>query len=51
LHLLITDKQSHYLGTLLFDDRAFCLQIYQVLTNNCGKSICQIGAIDWSYRL
>jgi hypothetical protein len=51
LHLLITHKQSHYLGTLLFDDRAFCLQIYQILTNNCGKSIYQIGAIDLSYTL
>jgi hypothetical protein len=43
--------RSHYLGTLLFDDRAFCLQIYQVLTNNCGKSIYQIGAIDLNYTL
>jgi hypothetical protein len=51
LHLLITHKQNHYLGTLLFDHRAFCLQIYQVLTNNCGKSIHQIGAIDLSYTL
>jgi len=51
LHLLITHKQSPYLGTLLFDDRAFCLQIYQVLTNNCRKSIHQIGAIDLSYTV
>jgi len=51
LHLLITHEQSHYLSTLPFDDRAFCLQIYQVLTNNCGKSIDQIGTIDLSYTL
>ena len=49
LHLVIGYRQSYYMGTLLFGDRAFCLQIYQILTNNCGKSIQQIGAIDLSY--
>jgi hypothetical protein len=49
LHLVIVYKKSHYMGTLLFDDRAFCLHIYQVLIEHCGKSIHQIGAIDLSY--
>jgi hypothetical protein len=45
-----TNKASTW-GTLVFYDRAFCLQIYEVLINNRGKSIQQIGAIDLSRQL
>jgi hypothetical protein len=51
LHLVVVYKKSHYMGSLLFDDRVFCLHIYQVLINHCGKCMQEIGSIDLSYTL
>ena len=51
MHLVVVYKKSHYMGSLLFDDRVFCLHIYQVLINHCGKCMQEIGSIDLSYTL
>jgi hypothetical protein len=47
--LLIFYKDSSYLGRLLFDDRAFCSQIVNILRNHCDYPIAEIGSLDLTY--
>ena len=49
--LLIYYEGSSYLGFLLFDDRAFCSQIVNVLRNHCDHFIADIGSLDLSCTL
>jgi hypothetical protein len=40
-----------YMGTLLFSDAAFCWQLHDILQQNLGRSIEEIGDLDLSFTL
>jgi hypothetical protein len=40
-----------YMADLRFDDFPFCKQIYELLQQNIGRSIEEIGDLDMSYTL
>jgi len=42
---------SEYMGCLLFDDRAFCSQIAELLQGCCNHPIAEIGSIDLGHTL
>jgi hypothetical protein len=42
---------AEYVGALLLDDPAFCREIFDILIQNLGKTIQEIGDIDLSYTL
>ena len=50
-YLSVEVEGDFYMGTLLFEDAAFCRQIYELLQQHCGKSIQQIGDLDVSHLL
>ena len=50
-YLLIDFKDERYMGTLLFDNAAFCCQVSNLLENHIGKLIKEIGDLDLSYTL
>src|SRR5262247_500011 len=50
-YLLMEFQGNAYMGTLLFDNAAFCRQIYDLLKNHCSESIKQIGDLDLSQTL
>jgi hypothetical protein len=50
-YLLIKVAGEPYMGTLLFEDAAFCRQISELLQHYIGKSIRRIGGLDVSYLL
>jgi hypothetical protein len=41
----------HFVGTLIFDDVAFCRQIADLLRDYIGHSIKEIGDLDLSHTL
>ena len=49
--LLIDFKDQSYMGTLLFDDAAFCCQVHDLLQQHLGESIRQVGNVDVGYML
>jgi hypothetical protein len=50
-YLYIDHEGSSYIGCLLFDDRAFCRHIAEVLRFCCNRPIAEIGSLDLSYTL
>jgi len=50
-YLLIEFKGESYMGTLIFEDAAFCRQIHNLLQQHCGDSIRRIGNLDLSHTL
>jgi hypothetical protein len=42
---------QRYTADLMFDDAAFCKQIYELLQRNIGRSIEEIGDLDVSGTL
>jgi len=48
-YLYIDHQGSSYLGSLRFDDRAFCRQITEILQFCCNRSIAEIGGLDVSH--
>ncbi len=48
LFLFIEHRGAGYVGCLLFSDAATCRQIGKILSDNCGRSIAEIGEIDLS---
>jgi hypothetical protein len=42
---------ERYMGALLFDDVAFCWQIYDFLRQHLGQSIKEIGDMDVGFTL
>jgi hypothetical protein len=44
-------KDLRYMGFMIFDDPAFCYEIYRLLKSNLGRSIKEIGDMDLSYTL
>jgi hypothetical protein len=49
IYLIVTDDGHEYIGSLLFNDSAFCREIYALLKRHCGKTIAEIGSLDVSY--
>jgi hypothetical protein len=47
--LVIEHNKEHYVGTLSFDDSAFCSQIYALLQHHLDQSIKEIGDLDVSF--
>jgi hypothetical protein len=44
-------QSNSYMGCLLFDDRGFCHEVYNLLNNNLGLPIVEIGGLDVSHLL
>jgi hypothetical protein len=49
--LYIDYKESSYIGCLLFDDRAFCNQIVNLLKGCRNRPIAEIGSLDLAHTL
>jgi hypothetical protein len=49
--LIMEHCGAEYIGALLLNDPAFCREIFEVLIQNLGKTIQEIGDIDLSYTL
>jgi hypothetical protein len=49
--LVMEYQDKVYLGTLIFDDRVFCAQIYNLVKQHIGLSIKEIGDLDVSHTL
>lgn len=50
-YLYITYNNTPYVGSLLFDDMAFCRTISDILKTRIGEEISQIGNLDLSHTL
>ena len=44
--LHIDHEGSSYIGCLLIDDHAFCIQIVKLLQDSCNRSIAEVGSLD-----
>ena len=51
LFLLIQHEGLRYMGSMAFDDPAFCYELYHLLKSHVGQSIKEIGDIDLSFTL
>ena len=49
--LVIEHEHEKYVGSLIFDDKAFCMQVSALLQRNLGRPIKAIGALDLSFTL
>ena len=49
--LVIEHDKEHYVGCLIFDDVAFCSQISNLLRDQVGRAVKEIGDLDLSYTL
>lgn len=50
-YLMIEFNNELYMGTLLFEDAAFCRQFCEFLQHYVGKSIREIGSLSVSHML
>ena len=50
-YLVIEFNREHYVGCLIFDDVAFCSQISNLLRDQVGRAVKEIGDLDLSYTL
>jgi hypothetical protein len=46
--LIMELNQCEYMGPLLFDDPAFCGQLFALLPPHCGARMQDVGSIDLS---
>ena len=51
LYLIVEHEGSEYMGCVMFEDSAFCRQIYQLLKDCCGRRIFDLGSLDVSHLL
>jgi hypothetical protein len=51
LYLIIGYFGSAYMGCLLFDDDGFCHEVRDLLDQNCGQAIADIGRLEVSHLL
>jgi hypothetical protein len=49
--LVIEHAHEKYVGSLIFDDKAFCAQVAALLQRNVGRQIKDIGDLDLSATL
>jgi hypothetical protein len=50
-YLVIEHEKEEYVGTVIFDDLAFCRQIAKLLQQNIGRPTEEIGNLDVSHLL
>jgi hypothetical protein len=50
-YLYVNHDGSSYVGSLLFDDAAFCQHIAEALRLWCNRTIAEIGSLDLSHTL
>jgi len=50
-YLHITYNEKPYVGSLLFDDVAFCAFVHALLQQHVNETIERIGVIDVSYTV
>ena len=51
IYLFMEYRDSRYLGCLILDDPAFSRQLGKILSEQCGKTLKEIGEIDLSHLL
>lgn len=51
IFLYIECDESRYVGCLLFDTAVACRQIGDILAQQCGKTLQEIGGLDLSHLL
>lgn len=51
IYLFMEYRDGAYVGCLLFDDAAFCREMGKILSEQCGRTLKEIGAIDLSHLL
>ncbi|HEY1266145.1 MAG TPA: hypothetical protein VGH16_02735 [Candidatus Binatia bacterium] len=51
IFLIVEHEDSEYMGCLLFDDPAFCGDIFRILQTHRGWTIRDIGSLDLSCTL
>jgi hypothetical protein len=51
IFVYITHENKPYIGSLLFDDPAFCRSVCSLLKQHIGKSIAELGDFDVSHTL
>jgi len=51
LFLTIGHEGAKFMGSMTFDDSAFCLQLCKLLKSKIGLSIKEIGDLDLSHLL
>ena len=51
LFLIVEHQGNEYIGCVLFDDPAFCAQIYRLLAAHCGESVRRLGDLEVEHLL
>ena len=49
IFLFVEHQGSRYMGSMHFDDRRFCAQVFTILQANVGRFIKDIGDLDLSH--
>jgi hypothetical protein len=49
--LIVEHEANEYIGCVIFDDSAFCSQIYELLLGYRGQAVAQVGDLDVSHLL
>jgi hypothetical protein len=50
-YLRMEYEGSDYMAVVLFDDLSFCSEVFELLSNNLGRSIKEVGDLDVNYTL
>ena len=50
-YLLMNHNASSYMGSLVFDDPAFCRYVVKLLDSHRNRPIAEIGSLDIAYTL
>lgn len=46
IYLVINHQRENYIGSLVFDEHAFCAKIARLMRSQIGKSITEIGDLE-----
>jgi hypothetical protein len=46
IFLIMGYEDQEYIGCLLFGDATVCEQIYDVLKDQCGRTLAEVGSLD-----
>ena len=49
IFLIMDHEDQEYIGCLLFNDKTVCGQIYDLLKDQCGRSLEEIGNLNIDY--
>ena len=50
IFMFVNHQEVRYMGSMHFDDLAFCREVFTILKLNIGRSIKEIGDIELSHR-